>query len=64
MPQISVLMSAYNAQKYIRETIESVLYQTFKDFEFIIINDGSTDKTEDIVKQFHDSRIILISQEI
>lgn len=56
-------MSAYNAQKYIRETIESVLCQTFNDFEFIIINDGSTDTTEDIVKQFQDSRIILISQE-
>lgn len=63
MPEISVIMSAYNAQYYIKETIESVLCQTFKSFEFIIINDGSTDKTEDIVKQFQDKRIIFISQE-
>ena len=57
MPEISVLMSAYNAEKYIGEAIESVLSQTFTDFEFIIINDGSTDNTEEVVFQYHDLRI-------
>ena len=63
MPAISVLMSAYNAEKYISESIESILNQTFNDFEFIIINDGSTDNTEKIIKSYNDKRIKYISQE-
>jgi len=50
-------MPAYNHEKFVGEAIESVLNQTFKDYEFIIINDGSTDKTENTVKKFKDSRI-------
>ena len=42
-PKISVIMSVYNGEKYLREAIESILSQTFTDFEFIIVNDGSTD---------------------
>ncbi len=56
-PVVSVIMPAYNHEKYVGEAVESVLSQTFKNFEFIIINDGSTDKTEKIIKKFHDNRI-------
>ena len=45
MVKVSVIMPAFNAEKYISEAIDSILNQTFTDFEFIIINDGSTDKT-------------------
>lgn len=54
---ISVVMCCYNEQRYIREAIDSVLNQTFKDFEFIIWNDGSNDDTEKIIKSYHDDRI-------
>jgi len=64
IPQILVIMSAYNAEKYIAEAIESILSQTFKDFEFIIINDASTDSTESIIKTYTDPRIRVINNEI
>jgi glycosyltransferase involved in cell wall biosynthesis len=60
--QITVLMPAYNASRYIREAIESVLTQSLTDFELLIINDGSTDETELIVNSFTDDRIKLINQ--
>lgn len=44
-PRISGLMPVYNSEQYVAEAIESILNQTFTNFEFIIINDGSTDKT-------------------
>lgn len=56
-PLISVVMCTYNTEKYIAEAIESVLSQTFRDFEFIIWDDGSTDGTKEIVDSFHDDRI-------
>ena len=58
-------MPAYNAQKYINEAIESILNQTFKDFEFIIIDDCSTDKTWEIMEDYakKDSRIVIIKNE-
>lgn len=56
-PLVSVVLCTYNDEKYIKETIDSVLCQTFIDFEFIIWNDGSTDSTENIVKSFEDGRI-------
>ncbi len=56
-------MPAYNAGKYIDEAIKSVLEQSFKDFELLIINDGSTDNTEKIVRSFKDPRIVLINQD-
>lgn len=60
---LSVVLPVYNGQDYIQEAIESILNQTFTDFEFIIINDGSTDNSLNIIKAFDDSRIVLIDQE-
>lgn len=62
-PKVTVLMPAYNAGKYIGEAIASVMEQSFTDFELLIINDGSTDDTEKIIRSFKDPRIVLISQE-
>lgn len=62
-PKISVIMPAYNAEKYIAEAINSILSQTFTDFEFIIINDASTDSTKEIVESFQDQRIKLLNNE-
>lgn len=56
-PLISVLMPVYNAGPFLNQAIDSILNQTFADFEFIIINDGSTDQTESIVLSYTDSRI-------
>lgn len=61
--KISVIMPVYNGEKYLREAIDSILNQTFSDFEFIIINDCSADSTEDIIKSYDDSRIIYIKNE-
>lgn len=60
MPTISVIMPTYNAEKYISTAIESILQQTFEDFEFIIIDDASTDQTYDIICSYHDKRITRI----
>lgn len=57
VPLVSVLMPVYNGEKYLRETIDSILGQTFTDFEFIIINDGSSDSTEEIIRCYDDRRI-------
>ncbi len=54
---ISVLMPAYNCSKYIESSIRSILKQSFKNFELLIINDGSTDNTENIIKKIQDNRI-------
>ena len=57
-------MSVYNAEKYIEEAIQSVLNQTYNNFEFIIINDGSEDNSLEMLKNFlADDRIILIDRE-
>lgn len=56
-PLITVLMPVYNSEKYLHEAIESVLTQGFRDFEFIIIDDGSTDASVDIIQLFNDPRI-------
>ncbi|CAC5346041.1 MULTISPECIES: glycosyltransferase [Planktothrix] len=61
MPLISVIIPVFNGEKTIYYTIESVLNQTFTDFELIIINDGSTDSTLDIISSINDSRIKFFS---
>jgi len=58
MSRLTVLMPVYNAEIYLRETIDSVLAQSYSDFIFLIINDGSTDQTEAIVLSYQDSRIL------
>jgi glycosyltransferase involved in cell wall biosynthesis len=60
MPLISVVMPVYNQEKYLAETIESVLGQTYKDFEFLILDDGSTDNSARIIREYarRDDRIV------
>lgn len=64
-PKISVIMPVYNGEKFLREAIESILNQTYSDFEFIIANDGSTDKTLDIIIEYQevDPRIVILKGE-
>ena len=63
MPKVSVHIPCYNSEKYILETIRSVLGQTFSDFEIIVINDGSIDGTEKLIKSFRDDRIKYFHQD-
>jgi glycosyltransferase involved in cell wall biosynthesis len=62
-PKISVLMSVWNSEEWLRPAIESVLNQTFRNFEFLIMNDASTDGSADIIKSYKDERIRLIDRE-
>ena len=57
-PKVSVIMPAYNADKTINTAIQSVLSQTFSDFELIVIDDCSNDRTSDIINSYNDKRII------
>ncbi len=59
-PKVSVCMTVFNGEKYIREAMDSILHQTFTDFEFIIVLDPSQDKTFEIIDSYHDNRIKLI----
>lgn len=60
-PMITVLMPVYNAEKYIGESIQSILNQNFTDFELLMVDDGSTDRSMEIARTFEDSRIRIIS---
>ena len=60
--RISVILPVFNEESYIAQAIESVLDQSFDDFELIIVNDGSTDSTLNVIEEFNDSRIRLINQ--
>jgi hypothetical protein len=62
-PKVSVVMSVYNSGKYLREAADSILGQTFRDFEFIIVDDGSTDSTWAILTSYNDPRIVLVRNE-
>jgi glycosyltransferase involved in cell wall biosynthesis len=61
--KVTVLMSVYNGERFLREAVESILAQTMPDFEFIIINDGSTDATAKILASYDDPRIRIVHQE-
>jgi len=62
-PKVTVLMTVYNGEKYLAEAIDGILNQTFRDFEFLIINDGSTDGSREIIKAYKDPRINLVDNE-
>lgn len=62
-PLISVIMPVYNGELFVREAIDSILSQTYSNFELIIINDGSTDKTDSIIRSYSDPRIRYIINE-
>ncbi len=62
-PLVSVLMAVYNCEKFLSQAIESILNQTFSDFEFIIIDDASTDKSRLLVRRYNDNRIRLIGND-
>lgn len=61
LPKVTVLMPVYNGAPFLRTTLESILAQTFSDFEFLIIDDGSTDSTVEIIQSFQSPRIRLLS---
>ena len=64
MHKISVVMPVYNQkEEYLREAIDSILNQTYKDFEFVIVNDGSTNNSEEVILSYSDNRIVYIKQE-
>ncbi|RZK15481.1 MAG: glycosyltransferase family 2 protein, partial [Flavobacterium sp.] len=56
-------MPVFNSERYLKQAIESILNQTFKNFEFIIINDGSSDSSDKIINSFNDTRIIYVNNE-
>jgi glycosyltransferase involved in cell wall biosynthesis len=56
-PRVSVVMSVFNGEKYLRNAVESILSQTFADFEFIVIDDGSSDRGSEVIKAYKDPRI-------
>lgn len=64
-PMVSIIMPVYNAQRYLRETVESVMAQTFQEFEVLAVNDGSTDESLKILQEYaeQDERIRIIDKE-
>ncbi len=63
MPIFSVVMPVFNVEKYLKHSVQSVLEQTFNDFELIIVNDGSTDSSKKCLEQIIDTRVTIIEQE-
>ena len=66
MPQISIVLPTFNGEAYLAESIESILSQSFEDFELIIVNDCSTDRTAEIIEQYvkKDSRVKSIYNDV
>ena len=62
-PLVTVLMSAFNDAAHLSEAVQSILDQTFADFEFLIIDDGSTDETQDLLRSISDSRVRIVRNE-
>ncbi len=63
MPKVSIVLPVYNGEKYLKKSIDSILNQSFNDFELIIVNDCSTDSTVDILNSYNDDRIRIINNE-
>ncbi|MGB3903999.1 MAG: glycosyltransferase [Anaerolineae bacterium] len=63
MPRVSVVMAVYNGERFLRQAVDSILSQTYTDFEFIIIDDGSTDGTAEIVRGYADPRLRVLTQQ-
>jgi glycosyltransferase involved in cell wall biosynthesis len=62
MPKVSVITPVYNGEKYLQQAIHSVLTQSFEDWEFVVVDDGSTDSTPVILSEYSDPRLIVLSQ--
>ncbi len=62
MPRVSIIIPAHNSEKYLNKTLESVFRQTFQDFEIIVVDDGSTDGTRDVVQKYPDKVIYIYQQ--
>src|SRR5262245_30727999 len=62
LPTVSVTLLAYNHERYVADAIQSILDQTFTDFELVLVDDGSTDRTPEIIASFQDPRIVSIRQ--
>lgn len=62
MPEVSVITPAYNVEDYVGDAVTSVLNQSFQDLEMIVVDDGSTDGTLEILKDFADTRLKIIRQ--
>ena len=63
MHKVSIILPVYNSEKYVGEAIQSLLDQTYRNFELILINDGSTDNSINIMRQFKDDRIVILENE-
>jgi glycosyltransferase involved in cell wall biosynthesis len=63
VPKVSVITPVYNCEAFIKESLDSILHQTFQDFELIVINDGSVDKTHDVISSISDPRLRYINHE-
>ena len=61
---VSIIIPVYNAEKFIKETIDSVLNQTYDNFELILVNDCSTDKSAEIIKEYKDKRVKLLNNKV
>ena len=63
-PIVSVVVPIYNGERYLRDSLDSLLAQTFQDFEIICVNDGSTDSSESIINEYaeRDSRVKIVNQ--
>src|SRR5258706_12754493 len=62
-PVVTVLMPVYNGADYLRQAIDSILRQTYRDFELLVVNDGSTDSTREVLKSYSDSRLVVVDNE-
>jgi hypothetical protein len=63
-PRVSVIMAVHNGERYVRESVDSVLSQSFADFELLVVDDASTDSTTEILAQYHDERLRVLHNEV